>query len=219
MEDEGGTFQAVMEIPAGEGPFPGLLLSHGLGGSGGQIMRSMGRRMVARGYACIAPDYTHARREGRWEEFGASGANIRRAQKCLERLRARKEVDGARVFAAGNSMGAFLTIGLAAADPDAVCAAAVTAGGIVEVPGTPAPSRAAAERIRVPFLILHGGADTTVPPERSEMLEEVLRAAGVPCERRVYPEAGHILLGVPGLEEMLDAWFQKHAAEAGAAQR
>jgi pimeloyl-ACP methyl ester carboxylesterase len=46
-------------------------------------------------------------------------------------------VDGARVFAYGNSMGAFLTIGLAGTLPESVRAAAITSGGIGQGSGGP----------------------------------------------------------------------------------
>lgn len=49
---------------------------------------------------------------------------------------------------------------------------------------------AAARQVQAPVLLLHGGADTVVPPHESERLAAALPG---PVERRVYPEEGHFL--------------------------
>jgi predicted esterase len=109
-------------------------------------------------------------------------------------------------------MGAFLTIGLAADRPDLLKAAAITAGGLAPSEGYPAPTPSRAERIRTPFLILHGGADTTVPPERSASLQSILERNKVPCERRVWEGVGHALPNERSDEVLaaMRAWFLKH---------
>ncbi len=43
----------------------------------------------------------------------------------------------------------------------------------------------------VPFLIFHGGKDDLVPLEQSQRLDAGLRAAGLPSQLVVFPEAGH----------------------------
>ena len=42
-----------------------------------------------------------------------------------------------------------------------------------------------------PFLILHGGADSEIPPSQSQTLYDALRQANVPAELTVYPGTGH----------------------------
>jgi acetyl esterase/lipase len=42
-----------------------------------------------------------------------------------------------------------------------------------------------------PFLILHGGADSEIPPSQSQKLYDALRQANVPAELMVYPGTGH----------------------------
>jgi acetyl esterase/lipase len=49
-----------------------------------------------------------------------------------------------------------------------------------------------------PFLIQHGSADVSVPPEQSQRLYDALRAAGVPAELVLYPNVSHGFAKVPG---------------------
>lgn len=209
---DGKPLAGVLVKPAGNGPFPGLLISHGLGGSARGMGLSKGREFARMGFVCIATDYTHVRPGPSPSEFGASAENVRRATACIEVLRSMPDVDRRRIAAYGHSMGAFLTIGLAADRPDLLKAAAITAGGLAPSEGYPAPAPSRAERIRIPFLILHGGADTTVPPERSASLQLILERNKVPCERRVWEGVGHALPN-ERFDEVLTAtraWFLKH---------
>jgi dienelactone hydrolase len=212
-EADGQPIAGILVKPSGQGPFPALLISHGLGSSAEQFGRSKAREFVKWGLVCIAPDYTHARPgpEADRSSFGASAENLRRARACLAILRTLAEVDTNRMCAYGNSMGAFLTIGLAANQPGALKAAAITAGGVVPAAGYAAPSIESAERIRSPFLILHGSVDTTVLPERSAMLKRALDQHGVPNERRVFAGVGHALHQQEAAEvqRLIREWFTK----------
>ena len=192
VKDGSLSFRGVVVKPSGNGPFPAILISHGLGGDGERFGRQKAREFVKAGYVCISPDYAHIR-GGERKDFGASAENLRRARKCLDILESIKDVDSKRLYAYGNSMGAFLTIGLAAEEPKRLAAAAVTAGGIAPVDGQPAPSKARAAKIKIPILILHGTADTTVPPERSQMLADVLKTNNTPHDRKLFDGVGHEL--------------------------
>ena len=63
------------------------------------------------------------------------------------------------------------------------------------------------DRLEVPTLVLHGGADTLVPPQAS------LPLAKVPCvERRVYPKLRHELFNEPEGPEVVGdvvAWIEE----------
>jgi dienelactone hydrolase len=210
------SFSGVLIKPPGKGPYSGLLISHGLGGNGERFGRMAARDFVKLGFVCIAPDYTHSNPRGDRKTFGASAENIKRAKKCLDILESLPEVDAKKLYAYGNSMGAFLTIGLAAESPDRLNAAAITAGGINAVGGFAAPSKAQAEKVITPFIMFHGTTDTTVPPERSKLLEDVLKANKIPCERVVYERVGYNV-GVAKAKEVndkIEAWFEKYAKKA-----
>lgn len=181
----------VLMKPAGKGPFPGVLISHGLGGSSESFGRQKASEMVRWGMVCIAPDYAHTRNATDRSQFGASPENLRRAAVCLEILRQMPEVDADRLAAYGHSMGGFVTIGLAAQGPKGLKAAAITGSGIAPQNGFPAPSAAVAAKVRTPFLMLHGANDTTVRPEQSLALKNVLNASGVANDRLIADGQGH----------------------------
>jgi predicted esterase len=114
-------------------------------------------------------------------------------------------------------MGAFLTIGLAADAPGRLAAAAITAGGIVEAGEAAAPSRARARSTVTPFCILHGSADTTVPPMRARLFETLLKEKNVPHEFQLFEGVGHNLHS-SRFEEVnarIRAWFQRFATPPG----
>ena len=65
----------------------------------------------------------------------------------------------------------------------------------------------------VPTLVLHGGADTLVPPEVSEALGRLPTV-----ERRIYPSMRHASINEPGgaqLVEDIVAWIRTRAGSAG----
>lgn len=212
-EADGKPLTGILLKPEGKGPFPAVIISHGLGGSAEGYSLPKAREMVQWGMVCIAPDYTHAGRGGGDRAtFGASEENIRRARACLAILRSLGIVDMKRVAASGNSMGAFLTIGLAAAMPDAIACAAITAGGVAPVSGNAAPAASEVKKIRAPFLILHGTADITVPPERSALLKQELDAAKIPNQRELFEGVSHNLHQVRSEEcfKLTRDWFTRY---------
>lgn len=198
--DGGFEMSGILLKPPGKGPFPAVLISHGLGGAAQSFGRMKAREMVQWGMVCIAPDYTHNARAAveqrakgarNMGSFGASAENLRRAKTCIELLKQMPEVDGTRIAAYGHSMGGFVTIGLAASEPALLNACAITGSGVAPQDGFPAPSKAAAEKIRAPFLMLHGAEDTTVRPSQSESLQHILDRNGVSNDRTVFEGQSH----------------------------
>lgn len=229
-----GDFQmaGILLKPDGKGPFPAILISHGLGGSAENFALNKAREFVKWGMVCIAPSYTHsagaigfrpgakgkspptAKTGGTSQpaNYGASEENLRRARVCLEILRAQSGVDPKRIVAYGHSMGGFVTIGLAASATNLLKAAAITGSGIAPRSGFPAPSTDAAEKIRTPFLILHGGSDPVVRPEQSASLKAVLDRNQVPNDRRIFEGVGHPVDQEKRSEvlALIHDWFAKY---------
>jgi len=139
---DGRPLEGIILKPEGQKPFPAVLISHGLGGTARGMGLSIGRDFALMGFVCIATDHTHVRRQDDPTVLGASPENIRRATACIAVLRTLPEVDASRIVAYGHSMGAFVTIGLAADEPGLLRAAIITAGGIAPASGFPAPAAA-----------------------------------------------------------------------------
>lgn len=217
-EADGDPLSGILVKPPGKGPFPAILINHGMGSNAGQFGMMKAREFVKWGLACIATDLTHSRAGAETDQslFGSSSENIWRARACLGILRSLPDVDAKRICVYGNSMGAFLTIGLAAAVPDQIAAAAITAGGVITQAGYASPTAEAAAKIRTPFLILHGNPDNTVPTANSERLKEVLDKNHVPNERHVFDGIGHNLHAEKADEvyRLMRAWFAKHGVLA-----
>lgn len=221
-------FDGILVKPSGKGPFPAVLISHGLGGSAESFGRQKAREMVGWGYVCIAPNYTHQRSAvGRPSatpglrgnnNFGASEENLNRAVACLDILKSLPEVDADKIFAYGHSMGGFVTIGLAAREPQRLAAAAISGSGIAPRSGFAAPSNDAAEKIRTPLIMFHGSDDTTVRPDQSSALKEVLDRNQVPNERNVYDGVGHPVDQQRSTEmyAKIKAWFARHGESQSA---
>ncbi len=239
---DGKPLTGVLLRPEGRGPFPAIILSHGLGGSAQGIALSKGRELVKWGFVCIATDYTHAG-QGGWRgggdasrqrpglaggpdgvrrgvtevDFSQAGArpeNIRRALACLEILCQQKDVEVRHIAAYGHSMGAFVTMALAAAAADRLAAAAITSGGVKIAAGSTAaaPTTNVAGVVRVPFLILQGAQDKTVPPESSALFKQVLDQNKVPNERHVFEGVGHNVPTERAAEvnRLMREWFTCH---------
>lgn len=210
----------ILLKPPGRGPFPAVLISHGLGGAAQSFGMMKAREMVQWGIVCIAPEYTHnARAAGEQRAkgsrdmggFGASAENLRRAKTCIELLKQMPEIDGTRIAAYGHSMGGFVTIGLAASEPALLKACAITGSGVAPQDGYPAPSEAAAAKIRTPFLMLHGAQDTTVRPTQSEALKRILDRNKVPNNRLVADDQSHSIDQTIRDEvfRLVRDWFEK----------
>jgi dienelactone hydrolase len=208
--------QGILRKPTGRGPFPAVIISHGVGGNVNTYSLAVASVMVAWGLVAIATNYTHAGgvpigAPGSANEPGSSEANILRAHAVFGILRLLGYVDMARVAAHGNSAGAFVTSAVLDAHPADFRVASHTAGGVLAagVFGA-APNESQVGGIRTPYQLHHGDADAVVPLAADQRLADVLRAAGVPHELHIYIGVGH---GIP-LDTVLlgriRSWYAAH---------
>jgi acetyl esterase/lipase len=224
-------------LPEGEGPHPVVLQLHGGGWRMGarsvftplvSETRSFGR-IAAAGLAVVAADY---RLSGE-ATFPAQVDDAESALDWIAEHGPQHGLDPQRVVLWGGSAGGTLAALLAFRHPDRVRGVIdwygvsdllemakqdATAGSREALwLGAPAPSIpdtaiAASPSRQVaagapPFLLVHGAADSDVPPAQSELLAAALAAAGVPAELHVIPDAGHFWRDAS--EEVTDGLFDQ----------
>ena len=132
----GGT----LALPNGAGPFPGVVLVHGSGPNdrdesvgGNKIFKDLAEGLASRGIAVLRYDkrtYRYGPKLGRL--ISVDDEVTLDAIAAMKLLAARPEVDGARLFVAGHSMGAALA-------PEIAIRSGVAAGAVLLAPPGRAP--------------------------------------------------------------------------------
>jgi dienelactone hydrolase len=206
--------EGILFAPAGSGPVPAVVVSHGKGGTPRGYSATIARTMVGWGMVVFGPMYTHAPDA---EDLGnapdgpdgASPANVQRARKAYELLSCIARVDVSRAAAHGHSMGAFVTGQLLGTHPSLFRAASHTAGGVSDGPN--ATKRAAAEQIVTPYQLHHGDQDQVVALAQDRTLDQILTARGTVHELHVYPGYDHQRITFDStMLGRVRSWYQAH---------
>lgn len=188
--DSQRTFTGIMVKPPGDGPFPALVINHGAGGSPTAYSLGKAREMSAWGMVCIGPTLTHvAGGETNAVNMGNCPENIARQLACLQVLSSLSYVDTNRLALFGHSMGAFATIGGAAAAGAQLRTSVISAGGVIpDAAGTSnsAPTVTEATPVQVPFLMFHCDGDGVVPAVRSQLFQQLLNTNAILNQRILY---------------------------------
>ena len=206
-EPRPGTVFHAFYKPEGAGPFPAIVLLHTCGGVWSGHMTLWAKRLVARGYAALVVD-SFTPRGGRAcnipTYFPATlDQVVDDALAALTYLRARFDIDGARIGVTGFSYGA--SAALRTSSPRyrrgiSGFKAAVAFYPLCVSPRADWPP-AAQERannldsdIVAPTLVLMGADDNDTPNVATNCAREVerLRRAGRPVAIEMYPGAGHV---------------------------
>lgn len=230
LSSRGDRVQGRLLLPArGSGPFPVVMLQHGLGGScRAEYLDATGGPWAQRGVAVASIDFPlHGARadaklserlllaiRGR-EHRGSTGelvrelfrqavADLRRTADALEEM---PEIDAGRLAYAGFSMGSVIGAVFCAHDPRPRAAALAIAGAGLGPPGLDAPDFIGGIAPR-PVLMVNTDRDEIFPRERVLALFD---AAREPKDLRWY-EGGHA--DVPG--RALKAMWEFLSAQLGA---
>ena len=209
-------------LPKGAGPFPAVVYLHGGGWSGGdrKQLRRQAAHLASLGIAGMAIEY---RLSGQ-APYPAALEDSRTAVRWLRANAGKYRIDPRRIAAAGSSAGghlaALLGVTQTEARGDASDIAAVVAfnpvldladmpprgTNVEEFLGGKCEERVALCReaspishVRpglVPFLILHGTGDQTVPYRQASAMADRLKAAGVKVELFTAPDAPHTFWGL-----------------------
>jgi pimeloyl-ACP methyl ester carboxylesterase len=117
------------------------------------------------------------------------------------------QIDAARVYLAGHSMGGFGTWIVAARKPDLFAAIAPMSAG---PPAQGEALNALLEKVKpLPALVVHGAKDGIVPPEFSKRMVEAAQKAGLQVTYLEVPGADHLTIIGASFAALLD-FFDKH---------
>lgn len=182
------TVSGYLAVPDGPGKKPAIVVIHEWWGMNG-FAKGKADGFAKQGYVALAvdlyrgkvadnPDVAHQLMRGLPEDRA-----IRDLKAAAAYLRARPDVDGARVASIGWCMGGGYSLALALADPS-LAGAVIDYGHLVTDPKTIAS-------INVPLLGNFGGKDEGIPPADVRAFADQARKAGASVDFKIYPEAGH----------------------------
>jgi uncharacterized protein len=201
----GANVPAIMILPSADRPVPAALLLHGYSSTKERLIDGMGRALAARGIAALAIDLPlHGSRDDALFEQARSNplglmqhwrAALAEARAAVQYLSGHESIANDRVALLGYSLGGYIALITAAAEPLARAVVIAASGDLPATPWT-AMMRTIADPIAAakalngrPLLMLHGRTDRTIPPEQAERLYQ---AAREPKELRWY-DTGHVL--------------------------
>jgi dienelactone hydrolase len=211
-------FPFTLSKPAGDGPFPAVVILHdcsGLGPRSSGMAWRWSSELTQRGHVTIWPDSFTPRGRPKGVCAGAAPPRITHEQRAgdayaaLAYLASLPFVNARRIAVMGGSHGGSSTLAAIVDTPenakrtDAAFAAAIAlypaCGGSYgawsvqrgKEPGSPIRGYAGAFKPVAPLLILIGALDDWTPAEPCRKLAEAARSAGYPVEIKVYPGTHH----------------------------
>jgi dienelactone hydrolase len=208
LEHAGKTLTGYAAIPAGDGPFPAVLVMHNAMGLGAHVQQSA-QKLAALGYAAIATDMYGV--EIARADQSAAGASMQALMATPGLLRARcvawfeavaamPQVDVSRIAAIGYCMGGQCVLELARSGADVK--AVVSFHGLLT---TDAPAQPGA--IKGEVAAYCGALDPFAPLDHIEGLRTELAAAGVSYHITTFGKVAHAFtdvdaadLKMPGIE-------------------
>jgi len=174
-------------LPESDAKLPAVLALYGSGG-GVDGMNEPATMLAAQGFAVFVLHYfdrtdtTQATdKQTIFRHFPAWGKTVWDAISHLEQ---HPRVDPNRIGLLGFSLGAYLALSVASVD-SRVKAVVEFFGGL------PKEMKLFMRRL-CPVLILHGGADPTIPVGEAYDLQNLLEKKGIPYEIKIYPGVGHL---------------------------
>jgi carboxymethylenebutenolidase len=208
----GGTAEAWVSRPRGDGPHPGVLLFMDAFGIRPQL-EQMAHRIASWGYVVLAPNVFH--REGTVAELAptldlrspetredyvpAAMRRVRRLKPAVaepdigsyvEALLDLPDVAEGPIGVTGYCMGARLAVRAACLRPDVVAACGGFHGGRLVTDDEDSPHRGL-PRARASFFFGHADRDRSMPPEAIARLDAALDDAGLEHVTEVYAGASH----------------------------
>ena len=123
---------------------------------------------------------------------------------CIDRVAESTGADRGRVYLAGFSQGATLTLAIALTEPEKIAGAAVLSGRLASAVRD---SHAPPERLRgFPILVTHGTDDPQIPVRSAHDIRQALKPMGVAVDYHEF-ESGHYINEVN--VDVLNQWLRR----------
>lgn len=182
------TVKAILYTPAGNGPFPGIVVIHEWWGLNDWV-KEQASKLADEGYAALAidlyrgkvadnPGTAHELMRGVPEDRA-----LRDLHAAVEYLKSQSDIKKDRVGSIGWCMGGGYSLDVALQEPT-LAATVINYGHLATDP-------AALNKINAAILGNFGGKDQGIPPEDVRKFEALLKQAGKKVDIKIYPDAGH----------------------------
>jgi carboxymethylenebutenolidase len=188
IKSGGEQINAYYSKPAGDGPFPALVVIHEWWGLNDQI-KGVADRFAGQGYAALAVDLYRGKVATKSDEAHQYMAGLPEdravsdLKAAFDYLQQQKEIKKNAVGSIGFCMGGGYSLQLALNEPRlAAC---------VMFYGRPVTDVEQLKKLTAPILGIFGAEDKGIPPEAVHQFEAALKSAGKPIETHIYPGAGH----------------------------
>ena len=202
------TVKGILYTPAGNGPFPGIIVIHEWWGLNDWI-KEQGSKLADQGYVALAVDLYRGKVATTPEEAHEimRGVPADRAARDLhaafEFLQSQPSVRKDRIGSIGWCMGGGYSLDVALAEPT-LTVAVINYGHLATDP-------AAIGKIHAAILGNFGGQDKGIPPADVNKFEAELKKQGKAADIKIYPDAGHAFENPNNksgyrAEDAADAW-------------
>jgi carboxymethylenebutenolidase len=192
-----GNVRAFVAKPAGNGPFPAVVMVHEFWGLRQEIV-DKAKLLSNEGYVVIAPDTYRNQRTDWLPRAIFLSATTPKDRVNLDMttvfatLEQRVDIDPKRIAVMGFCYGGSVALNFSLSNPR-VAATGIFYGQVVT-------SAQILKRLPGPVLGVFGGADASIPLENVKAFEAGLEAAKIPHEVKVYDGMGHAF--VKGVAEI-----------------
>ena len=213
-ESDASPMRIYLSVPAGAGPFPGMVVMQHQGGVD-EFTQQITQRLAQAGYLAAAPDLYHRDGPDCKDDIVARRSRlsdrriINDVAATVAYLQRPSGADGARLGVIGFCMGGRLAYLMAAANSAFKAAVAYYAGNTFRAWGRdlPSPFERTAD-IHCPLQAHFGAEDANPSPQDMAKLEAELIRWNKPHEFHSYPSAGHAFM------DNTKESYRRHADEA-----
>ncbi|MGE5276927.1 MAG: dienelactone hydrolase family protein [Acidobacteriota bacterium] len=182
------TVSGYLAVPEGSGKKPAIVVIQEWWGVNDFVKQKVDH-FAAEGYVALAPDLyrgkvaTDADQAHQLMRGLPEDQALRDMKAAVASLRARPDVDPARIASIGWCMGGGYSLALAFAEP--------TLAGAVVYYGRLVTDQTVIAGLKVPLLGNFGGRDQGISPDSVRAFADRARASGKSVDFKIYPDAGH----------------------------